>query len=189
MRKAVASFAATRKDFQRKFQDDPEQNIWDWTENHVRSLQYFALCADFNEGEILTIVQWFVSRRSPTYTLTPERFYRLLADAEAYVDISGSRTRAKISYLRARRASGRRKTRKDKGTGARTRAVAELLAAGFNQAEIARQLKVNRSTIHGHVEVIKDLGGLSNVYADLQQPFEVPLSKELSNSAARTVAA
>jgi predicted ArsR family transcriptional regulator len=162
-----------------RYQDIPEQGIWDRTENYLRSLGYFALCSEFIESESLSLFQRFLSVHSPEYPFLKQRFRDLLADAARYVSISGDRTRKNIREAQSRASSGGRKTRSDKGSGRRAREIAELFAAGWTATEIARRFGVHRATVHKHLKVLKDSGGISKLYPDLQCLFAVPWAREL----------
>lgn len=177
--KVLATFGANRSDFNYKHHDAPERNVWRWTESNLLSLAYFAFCSDFRDSDLVWLFKQFLSKHSPDYPFLSERFYGLVANARAYFEKNGERSRQNAPEAQARKRSGRRKTHKNKGTGVRTRRVAELLARGWTVSEIARHLNKHVSTIQEQERLIKQLGGIAELFSDLREPFQQRLSREL----------
>jgi DNA-binding CsgD family transcriptional regulator len=179
-RKALGSVSGRRPDFIRKDHATPaEESLW--TEKHLASICYFAVCAGFCLAEIYQVQSNFVREHSPAFNLSLDAFLWFISFVHDNVACHGVAMNNKMEcqLAKASKPSEGRPERKLRDLGPTAHTIALRSLEGMKPAAIANKLGITRGTVAGYLRRIKQRGGIQELFPELHDPFTVPLAREL----------
>ena len=177
-KKAQGSLAANRPDF--KLEEGATPQEWHlWTERHLLSISYFAICAGFSLSELFFVQSQFIQKHSMTYNLSADVFLWIIAESFNVLAPHGAKMRNKMEEHLAGRLSSPKRKRREPDLKLRHRRMAQLKLEGMIPARIAKTLNVATSTVTRCLQRLVDQGGIERCFPDLSNPFSTNLARDL----------